>query len=321
MAETVGRSVLRELVGAAVRAPSSHNTQPWLFEAGAGRLQLYADRTRALPVNDPEDRELTISCGCALFNLRAAAAAAGFRTTVHAFPESGDPDLLATVEIAPVSEADDDTARLAAEIPRRRTYRKRFDDRDVPAEVVSALEAAAAGEGAALDVIQTDAGRSEVVRLVREGDAALWASPSWRRELALWMHPRRQGDGLSVPGLVLPLAQAVMRSFDMGHGVAAKDGQLAEGSPLLAVLASPGDTPDDWLATGQALERCLLTASACGLQASYLNQPVQVAPLRSQLAEMIAGVASPQALLRFGYPGEAVDAAPRRDVEAVLTTA
>jgi hypothetical protein len=30
-----------------------------------------ADRTRALPVTDPEDRELTISCGCALFNLRA----------------------------------------------------------------------------------------------------------------------------------------------------------------------------------------------------------------------------------------------------------
>ena len=33
-------------------------------------VELLADRTRALPVNDPQDRELTISCGCALFNLR-----------------------------------------------------------------------------------------------------------------------------------------------------------------------------------------------------------------------------------------------------------
>src|SRR5690606_6420042 len=30
----------------------------------------------ALPVSDPHDRELTISCGCALFNIRVAAAAA-----------------------------------------------------------------------------------------------------------------------------------------------------------------------------------------------------------------------------------------------------
>ena len=44
-------------------------------------VDLLADRTRALPVNDPEDRELTISCGCALFNLRVAAAAAGHLPT------------------------------------------------------------------------------------------------------------------------------------------------------------------------------------------------------------------------------------------------
>jgi hypothetical protein len=31
-------------------------------------IDVLADRTRALPVNDPEDRELTISCGCAVFN-------------------------------------------------------------------------------------------------------------------------------------------------------------------------------------------------------------------------------------------------------------
>ena len=60
---------LRPLVAQAVLAPSSHNTQPWLWLLLEGSVTLFADRTRALPVNDPDDRELTMSCGAALLNL------------------------------------------------------------------------------------------------------------------------------------------------------------------------------------------------------------------------------------------------------------
>ena len=63
---------LRFLLNYAVLAPSGHNTQPWLFRVGNGEVDLYADRTRGLPVVDPEDRALVISCGAALFYLRVA---------------------------------------------------------------------------------------------------------------------------------------------------------------------------------------------------------------------------------------------------------
>ena len=39
-----------------------------------------------------QDRELTISCGCALFNLRIAAAHAGFNTECQLLPDPGDED-------------------------------------------------------------------------------------------------------------------------------------------------------------------------------------------------------------------------------------
>lgn len=69
---------IQKILKGAILAPSSHNTQPWLFEVGHSCIRLYADRTRALPVNDPDDRELVISCGCALMNLRVAAAREGW---------------------------------------------------------------------------------------------------------------------------------------------------------------------------------------------------------------------------------------------------
>lgn len=314
----IGAASLEALLRAAVWAPSSHNTQPWVFQTAADAVRLFADRTRALPANDPDDRELTVSCGCALFNLRVAAAAQGLGSAVRLLPDPDDVDLLAELVLGPGNEEPGELARLIDQIPRRRTYRKRFEDREVPAGIVQKLSEAVVAEGGELHVINSENGRAAIVRLVSDGDDAQWSDPSWRRELAQWMHPRRKGDGLTVPGLVAPIAQAVVRTFDMGGGVAAKDRQLAESSPVLAVLATADDTPRSWLAAGQALERCLLMASQEGLQASYLNQPIQVASLRPKLQELVAGRPYPQILMRLGYPAEKIDASPRRELEAVL---
>lgn len=305
------------LIAAAIRAPSSHNTQPWIFKPTADGVTLIADRTRALPVNDPEDRELTISCGCALFNMRAAAGAAGLgaRVTLRADAAAVE-DLLADIRLEGPTEPS--LAALAAAIPDRHTYRKRFRDAPVSADTIAGLKAAADAEGAHLVPLESEAEREAVALLIAEGDRLLWANPSWRRELAAWMHPRRQGDGLTLPWLALPAARLVVRSFDMGGGVAASDRDLAAGSPLLAILTTAGDTPTDWLMAGQALQRVLLAAVDAGLQASYLNQPIQVAALRPRLAERFCGTRTPQIVLRLGEPQEAIPPSPRRPLAAVL---
>lgn len=310
------RDLIERLIGSAVLAPSSHNTQPWIFELANNELRVIADRTRALPVNDPDDRELVISCGCALLNLRAAAAKEGLGTSVSLAPHAQDEDVLAEVSLC--GPAEEELARLAEAVSERRTYRKRFLPKTVPKDVVAALFAAAETEGAQLVPLTEEAMRTAVARLVAEGDEALWSNPSWRRELAHWMHPRRKGDGLSLPWLALPAAQIVVRSFDMGGGIGAKDNDLAENSPLLALLTTPADDVANWLAAGQALERVLLKAAAAGLQASYLNQPVQVPELRQRIAGLFGGKGVPQILLRLGYPGDSVPAAVRRPLQDVI---
>src|SRR3712207_9303545 len=79
---------LHFLLNYAVLAPSGHNTQPWLFRVRANEVELYADRTRGLPVVDPEDRALIISCGAALFYLRVAIRHFGHADEVESFPDS-----------------------------------------------------------------------------------------------------------------------------------------------------------------------------------------------------------------------------------------
>ncbi len=308
---------INDLLAGAIQAPSSHNTQPWRFFVAADHIRLYADRTRALPVNDPEDRELTISCGCALMNLRVAAAHRGLAVAVDHTPNSTDEDLLATITFrdAPATPAE---ARLHDAIAARRTWRRRFEAREVGDDEVTALQEAARAEGSWLQTYTAVTPRHELAALVAEGDAMQWADPSWRRELAMWMHPRRSGDGLTVPGLLATVAHTVVRRFDMGGGRAARDAELAEESPLLAVLGTPGDEIRDWLHAGQALQRVLLTAHGLGLEASYLNQPIQVPELRRRLQDYMARDGLPQILLRLGHATETLHPTPRRPLGDVI---
>ena len=305
------------LIRAAALAPSSHNTQPWLFRLSDHEIQLAADRTRTLPVNDPDDRELTISCGCALLNLRVAAASRGLDTGMALLPEGLQTDLLGRLEFKrkdqPAAPADD----LVNAIERRRTYRKEFAGSPVEDEVIDCLLNAARIEGAWLQPVLDEESRRRLGELVAVGDAKQWANPRWRRQLAAWIRPRRQGDGLTVPNLAAPVTRLVVCMFNMGRIIGARNRDLVNGAPLLAVLGHDGDGPHDWLVVGQALQRVLLTACSHGLQASFLNQPVQIVSLRPELQNLI-GKGLPQVVLRFGYPKEGVPAAPRRPVETLI---
>ena len=138
------------------------------------------------------------------------------------------------------------------------------------------------------------------------------------------MHPNRTKSRHGMPGyafgsgelmsLTTPL---VIRTFDMGSGRAAQDRQLAEGSPVLAVLGTETDTLVEWLLAGQALGRVLLRARAEGIDASYLNQPIEVPELRPRLRDMIGASGLPQLLFRIGY-GPEVKPTPRRTADEVL---
>jgi nitroreductase len=52
---------VRGLVGAALLAPSPHNTQAWRFRVLPGQIDVFGDASRGLGVIDPYGRELALS--------------------------------------------------------------------------------------------------------------------------------------------------------------------------------------------------------------------------------------------------------------------
>lgn len=300
-------------IARACLAPSSHNAQPWLFRVAGDEIELLADRTRALPVNDPHDRELLISCGCALMGLRVAIAADGRAADVR--PAAGEGDLLAQVRASP-GAPDTALARLGPALEARHTFRGDLRPGPPDSAVLQTLREAAAAEGADLHFVGEGELRQRLADLVARGDTAQWDDPRWRRELAAWMHPRRRGDGLTVPAAVAPVARRVVGAVDLGPMVRGRDRAMVLEAPLLAILTTRGDSPGDWVTAGCALQRVLLEACGVGLQAAYFNQPLQVVDLREELADLMD--AWPQVVFRLGAPAAAGVRTPRRAVSDVL---
>ncbi len=319
---------VREKLGFALRlamlAPSSHNTQPWRFRLGAERVELWADPSRQLAVCDPDGRELVISCGAALFHLSTAIRFFGHRARVKSFPDPDAPRCLARVGLGDIRVPDQTDCTLYQSIARRRTNRGPFETRPVPTEVLAELRSSAEAEGTWLHVIETPRERNLTADLIAQADREQGADPAFRTELAAWLRANDDPRGDGIPGYSLGIGDAashlgplLVRSFAWGDGRAARDRELAEGSPTLLLLGTKEETAVDWLAAGRALSAILLRACAHGLSASYLNQVIQVHSMRSALASCLGLEGYPQLVLRMGY-GVPVAPTPRRRLDEVL---
>jgi len=311
---------VRAVLVAATAAPSLHNSQPWRFHCTPHGIELHADHHQAVPVADPDHRELTLACGAALLNLRIAIKAMGVFPDVRGQPDRGRPTLLATVRAAGRRTATPIDHALAAAIPRRHTNRRPFTDIPVSTPLRHELKLAAEVENAWLAVVEP--AQLPLLRvLVRTAHHAQLADSEFMAEWAYWTgRTDHAPDGVparSSGPRPEPQDQWTVRDFSGEQARERVPGKDFESDPLIAVIGSFHDGPAAWLQAGQAMQRVLLTATAAGLAASFVSQVVEVPATRRDLRTLIGGAVWPQTVLRIGY-GSPVPATPRRDISEVV---
>jgi hypothetical protein len=302
-------------VAAAVRAPSIHNTQPWLFLAGPDNLALRLDPDRRLAVLDPSRRQQVISCGSALEFLVVALRAAGLATDVQLVPDDRDADHLATVRVAGVHEVTEEDRAQRAAIDRRHTVRSAFEPRAVPADLIEQWGAAAEANGVWIKPITREEEEVATVFLLSRAEEMEQRDPAYLAELQRWV----RADAGAVDGVPLDAVPGedpatrpsnwLIRDFVAGnrdrHAFLPPEDPAAPPPaverPAVLLLGTDNDDRRAWLEAGRELGSLLLRATSAGIAASPLTQALDWPATRNQLRSRLSLLGHPQMLLRLGY--------------------
>jgi hypothetical protein len=278
-------------------------------------------------VADPHGREMMISCGAALFNMRVALRYLGWVPMVRVLPDHDLPNLIARVtwdqRVPPLGYE----RELFAQITRRRTHRGGFDNTPLPEALLATLPQQAAKELAALTLLPQDRQRAAAIAaIVEAGDCALRLDGARSREEARWAPGPGSHRQDGVPPTAYPArperTEPGFRSRDYAHGHGwglppGAEEPVLRSAGTVGLLTTSVDQPADWVHAGQALQRVLLVASSYNVAAAMHSQPLEIPLLRDFIRIHLSGRAYPQMVLRLGATSDET-VSVRRPVDEVL---
>jgi hypothetical protein len=335
------------VVHAAVLAANAHDTQPWRFQIGSDRIDVYADGDRHLGAMDPFRREMHLSLGCALENAvliaRSLGYAANLRLSSGLLQEGGvrdDPRPAASISLG---EQPPEASPLAAALPHRHTNRSPYQgERAIPVDMLHQFSALAGDAAVRLMWITDPAARRDfadatvaATESIVTDSVMIADSDRWFRSTDAEIELHRDGPTLYCAGLsplVLFGARLMPVSTQSAHRHwidQTRNAQLGT-RPVIGLITVKGLYDRDCaLRAGRLWQRLHLQGTLLRLGMQPLNQLPECVDRERQLgrpsiyAKALASFGSdtnwqPTFAFRVGWPTRPAAASPRRSLASVV---
>lgn len=297
-----------KIVRTAIKSPSGHNTQPWLFAKTEDGICLKPDFKRELPVADPLHRELFISLGCAIETAMIAARFYGYKPTLQSTDMSND------IQIKISLKKDDhiEQPELFSYISARQTTRNLFEKNAIPGHDLETLKVSVTDAGIQVHFFKGQNESDQHKHFITEANTIQMNNRAFKNELIQWMRfskkeAMQKGDGLYSACIGIPSIGRFLGCFALKYIVNDKNEnqrllKQLEHSAAVALFTSTNDHAEDWIKTGMAFQRFALTATKLNLSISFLNSPCQTETIRDKMVSGLGLVdVIPQLIIRMGY--------------------
>ncbi|MFN3556666.1 MAG: Acg family FMN-binding oxidoreductase [Bacteroidales bacterium] len=299
--------IFLKIVRSAVKAPSGHNTQPWLFANEKDGIIIKPDFSRSLPIADPGNRELYISLGCAAETAIIAARFYGYNAELHL-------DLIenqGSIRIVLSKIDHPEQPELFSFINVRQTTRNLYSGRWVSDEDMENLTQIVPEQGVDMVFYMGQEGIESLQPYIILANAIQMNNPDFMNELIQWMRfsereAMQKGDGLytscsGIPSLGRRIGSFVIRNFVTAKSEEKRLLTQMSNTPSLALFTSQNNTLTDWVKTGMVFQRVALVATRLGLCHSCLNLPCQIPKVRDKMMTDLDLDGFPQLIIRMGY--------------------
>ena len=294
--------LVRELVEAAILAPSAGNLQPWKVLEFQGQLFIFHDAYYGDSGLDQGRLIPAVDMGAFLENMVLKAGALGIGLTIEHYPLFEEHRLVAIVRKAVSNEFAD---TLASEIPKRCTNRKKGDGRPFEVSAVQHLKRVTSRiEGFDAHIISDRGSLSNLANIIGEAERLRLLHPTGHLELfkkeMRWNaeDAERDRDGLDLPSMELKLTEEIgfrmakdraamelLADWDAGRGFMRMTRENIASSSAIALVSAPSGSALDLLKGGRATQRFWLGATELGLAVHPCSAPILLAhPVRNDLA-------------------------------------
>ncbi len=315
---------LKFLLRYAILAPSGHNTQPWIFSIKGEAISIFANLKKRLFVMDPVSRELYLSLGACIANLKMAAEAFGVKAETSYFPKGATSSLAATVSLPDLAMANLTDPTMLSAMLSRRNNREHYHPDPIKDEIMDIWAGFVADPSLRLHLVSDPAIKEKIAGATAQGLRLAFANKSFRAELASWIRNNYVycEDGIPVNTTDMPapslIAAALIRFIDIGPIKARNDRKKMLESPMIAVVSSQDDGPLAWVKAGELFEKIQVSAAGSGIASAVLAAAVEEGELYKKIREAIDTDYRPQMIFRLGYPAKGSLHAPRVPVEKLL---
>lgn len=294
--------LLAHLVEAAVRAPSAHNTQPWLLRWQESELQVRVAEQRMLHAADPEGFDTLHAVGAMLENLMLTLCQLGFEGE-YVIADNWDFSKPIVVLRWRPREGCKWDSRLYRMIPIRQTSRMKYFNEPIPTAVLEDIKAAALSP-AKLYVLTDTAAKDGIRSLAAAAGVDALQNDSYTSELYRWMRFSRRDpgwyrDGLNaecmgwnrietglVRQLLKPAIVCFLAKLSWTKWLYADPDQQAPFAPALCLLTTQDSSFAGRVEGGRNLQRVWLTAAAHGLVTHPLSAAVDDPKSRRRVLQL-----------------------------------
>jgi len=309
---------IRFLIGYGVLAPSTHNTQPWLFEITNDTLNLLPDPDRFLKTGDPDSWGMFISIGSFVENIVQAASVFGLSAVVKFRNDNG-----ANIIFTKVGSISKNAAKVLSAIKDRHSNKfayvqKKISDNDIQdLERLSELNTS-------LEIISDDVVIKKIINNHIDAAKSVAHDPKFALELSDWLRTNKTTAYDGMPGFVIGNSNAksavgkflLKKKPQILQKLVVKDRQLLNSASAIVIFLAKGNeiTKLDAHDAGRVIERFWLELTKKGLVGHPMFASIQSPKSRRRLALILGTKATPIFFMRIGYSKGVKLHTPRRIV-------
>lgn len=280
-------SAIKQILQAAVRAPSGDNTQPWRFVIHGPVIELYNIPERDTSLFNFKNRGSLMAHGAVIENIIIAASVFGYKATTNLLPSSKDENHVASIHLEQVAPQD---SFLYQAISQRATNRRAYFKVPLTIEeravLLSIPEVVGYGE---IRLVEDARKKHLLAEAVSLNERLVFENPLLHRfffDHMRWSEKeaQEQGDGFYIKTLELPAPLrmffrllrhwGIVRFLNRVGFAKSIPRQLCiiyESSPALGVILLGAKEPRDFVLGGRAMERLWLEATRLGLNLQPLT--------------------------------------------------